>query len=577
MAVLSYGFPREVPIFYYVKMPRIHSIQLVLACLCLCVGGENPYAAPPTYGFEFNFTNPKIVEHFAQRHKARKKPEDRLNPDEYEHEAVVDFKDEVVRRCGSACRVTSIEKGKFGFTEFKVELADGWWFDISVDPGVVEIRTKPSTLAELQQHREEIQRYIFEAKDQLKMKAFFAPKKGGARDLNSHFNIGVKSAFGNDVRGFLAFFTDYANHPELALGILGQDLHNGPPLRHLKPAQRKALDEILVLNREGRITSLEQAAKLIEQQVYPHHATKPHLAGNHYQALTVRKVANGNLQVQDEPAEIRPVRQPESFEKTLMLAELMEARIAYVIEHKLQIHFQDSSERSPNEYDRAREFFLYVNETGLDWNHYKELAPPKACDDRYLDPFLLGKINWRNKQDLAWVHDYVDRLGSSPWLRAQMLKKLAQSDAAETGNGIMILREIAQTFRERGYGLNEPEMAQFFSEAFGLHDWAKQYGWAEPARPEPRTLEASSGLPPASNSRTSGILEKLRIFLKLPLRRAALAQGQADRNRADPAEQRRQAIHQAEVQAELQAADSAHAEHLDECLLRLMSASFQSP
>ncbi len=67
---------------------------------------------------------------------------------------------------------------------------------------------------------------------------------------------------------FLKFFVDYANHPDLALGSLGHDIRNGPPLSALGEEQRQALQTVINDLESGRLKTLADVARAIEERVY---------------------------------------------------------------------------------------------------------------------------------------------------------------------------------------------------------------------------------------------------------------------------------------------------------------------
>src|SRR5258707_430830 len=128
-------------------------IRTTLFSVCLIfalgLGSKTALAWPPTFGTEFNFTNKKL--HEMPGNTVGKRNQEAANA----------MADQVKRACGSDCSVMPHE-GKFGLTEYRIGFKDGWWFNISSDPGVVEIQTLPETAAMIRSNVERLQKYIFD-------------------------------------------------------------------------------------------------------------------------------------------------------------------------------------------------------------------------------------------------------------------------------------------------------------------------------------------------------------------------------------------------------------------------------
>jgi hypothetical protein len=67
-------------------------------------------------------------------------------------QAKAEFMRQIELTCQSAgCTIRRID-GKFT-PDFLITLRNGWWFKVTHDPGVIEVTTKPSTLAELNENK----------------------------------------------------------------------------------------------------------------------------------------------------------------------------------------------------------------------------------------------------------------------------------------------------------------------------------------------------------------------------------------------------------------------------------------
>lgn len=392
-------------------------------------------AWPPTYGTEYNFSSKKVLKAWDDRGKKVNYEGEWQVPAEAEQNAAKEFSQAVKESCGEDCTVTP-HRGKFGSTEFKVEFKDGYNFNISIDPACVEIQTSPETLAQIKDYEKRTQKFIFDVAEKLKMTEKMS-------DNAAHLNIGLASAFDDDAKSFLRFFTRYHNVPELATGGLGLDPGNAPPLSHLNDEQRKAFSKIVEDVNSGALTSAKKAAARIQFEVY---TSTPvfETGGNHYQGISVKQINKGyGLSYEsDKPFELRAPRQPQSAQERTLLIELFELQMARDRASAEPIAFLDVVERqkfTPSEIaNRTR---LYVLDAGGDWEKFKFLLPPKLREIP-ADAFLSGKINWASKKDRNILKSYAPYVASSEWARTQMRALLSTPEAKASGKVEEILSAI---------------------------------------------------------------------------------------------------------------------------------------
>jgi hypothetical protein len=381
-------------------------------------------AWPPTYGSEYNFSSQKTEHAWALRgHNARwDESTNWQEPGPEEFEAAEVFAARVKALCGDECKIVK-HVGKYHAVNYQVIFNDGYGFNISVDHRVVEIQTQPETLEELKKNEARVQKYIFDvaASPELDLTA-------AAHEAGGQFNIGILSAFEGDPKGFLKYFVNYHNFPELASGILGKNYLNAPPLSHLNAIQRKALSRITDDVNKGRIKTVQEVALRIRKEVYtdtPRFKEGP----EYYQGVGMKNIDENVTPESDRPFELRGIRQPRNAHERTLLAELMEIRMKYEIQNEDPIAFLDVPK--VKEYDPevlANRFRLYVREMGGDWDYFKALLP-ESLASLPEDAFLAGKIDWKSKKDIALVKSYTRYLASSPWVRKQMLDLLQSPEA----------------------------------------------------------------------------------------------------------------------------------------------------
>ena len=287
----------------------------------------------------------------------------------YEEQMAKIFADELRSQCRRlGCTEFKVE-GKWAEKESRFVFKQGFWIQVSWDPNVVEIQTKPLTLSRARKLSPILEEVIFKT-------AYYSgfvpsPKRAG------HFNFGALSAFDGDPDLFLRFVIDYSNRPELAAGILREtNLMTAPPLAALASAQREAFAAIASQD-VSEMTIPQLSQKLLDEVFYQTHREQlTYEYAIHNQALGLKKVPDATAK-RDQPMEIRAVRSQMSFEDFIRLGELIEARIAYLktLPASEARNYQGSSRIDFTSQELVDRFYVYVTETGLPWRRYKSLLP----------------------------------------------------------------------------------------------------------------------------------------------------------------------------------------------------------
>ncbi|MES2800889.1 MAG: hypothetical protein V4654_00225 [Bdellovibrionota bacterium] len=337
------------------------SLIFILSLLLSC----SAFASAFTYGAEFELVHDSITKGWERGGK------------EQAADAKITFVKNIQALCKSmGCKVEEVQ-GKWRMDvparshDYKVTLSDGWWFKVSHDPGCIEITTKPSTQAELRAREQTLNKMIFESGKPL---GFKVPENESA-----HFNIGFHSAFEGKGDPFLRFFVDYHNRPELALGALGMDIHNGPPLSIMTPKMREALAELVNDHNNEKIDA-SMIAHRIQQKVYLRPYTLSWNGAHHYQMIGLKHItqASESLEVLDQPFELRAIWNQHDMNQFLLLAELFEARINYLKTKSEAIIYTEARGDIFSNIEKAAGFYNYVTESGLDYERYKQLLPAKV-------------------------------------------------------------------------------------------------------------------------------------------------------------------------------------------------------
>jgi len=391
------------------------------------------WAWPPTYGPEFEFTTQKLKDGYTDLKTSSKQDslEDRAHQEfaAYLEESVCPQMDCVVKKV----------RGKWNSSDYKVEFSDGWFFTVSFDPMVVEITFKPLTLAGLYEKRDLIQTAIFQSAKEFGLITDQSVTSG-------HFNVGVKSATKNKAENFLRFFVDFANHPELSLGVLGEDWNNAPTLSFLKESQRQALQQLIEKQRgPERFKKIAELTRYIQDFVYTH-TRNENWGPEHYQAMGLKQINKANLDSRDAPFELRAVRGQRNVDEFILLAELFEARLAFLnAQIGKPILYDQISRTIYNERELRTRFYIYITEMGLPFEKFEPLMPENLRKIS-VDPMFVGK---NPKLALESIERYWDLLVHSEFVRNRVREILMDpKNLKEPLRNLILARINAESAKE---------------------------------------------------------------------------------------------------------------------------------
>jgi hypothetical protein len=258
------------------------------------------------------------------------------------------------------CGVTAL-KNKYGVQVFRIEFTDGFWVQISTDVAVVEIQTKPSTVAEYKAakpHLDEL--FLAGAETGLTPDPKF--KQGG------HIHMDFASAFGGDHRLFRNFLVDFMNHQELGGGgVFGSDPGNAPHLSLLTDEKKGVFMDLIDRFDRGEIKSGKELAQKIIRNVYDDNPAH-WFPADKYHALNLTRVPDSDDFSTVEFRALSAQRSPEEF---LRQTELFEARLDFL--RKIDRNLPVVGFRPLSAEQKVGAFRSYVEESGLAWDDYKPL------------------------------------------------------------------------------------------------------------------------------------------------------------------------------------------------------------
>lgn len=303
--------------------------------------------AQATFGAEFTFSNNVIVE-------AQDGANTVNNPmSEY-------FRDQLAAKVLERCHGCKAVKGKnqYGIKTYKIIYPDGFYFVVATDPGVVEIQTKPSTVEEIKAQSHRLKSDLFEVAREI---GISPGSRGGG-----HIHMGLASSVGSDLMLMRNLLVDFANHPELAMGILENSPRNAPALALLSQDQQETFAKIIADVDANRIRSVRELALRINEEVYgPDHQKN--------QALNLMRIANPSWDESERTFEFRAIRPQLNEQEFVLLVRLLEGRLEYLkkIKQPIALSIPLFSKGAVKGADQMIENFTkYLNGTGVDLSEF---------------------------------------------------------------------------------------------------------------------------------------------------------------------------------------------------------------
>jgi hypothetical protein len=323
------------------------------------------------FGTEFTFTNEEIIAAQKQAGKGTISTEPSRR-----------VRDEWVSAMRSNPDVKLVEERETRYENevaFRFHYEDGWWYQVSLDPGVLETQMPSMTLTEASGNviGARIERDVFVLADKLGLKSD-ASFGGG------HIHLDVESAFGNDAQVFRDFIVDFESQA-MAMEAFEHDPVNAPRVAQDTEFFRQAFVGVIKTfdkeNQEEGLKAIKDLAADIEYRVYQRGKEEKDEDKGKYNALNYRHLLKeGGLGT----LEVRAMRAQRSLGEFLMQArmfvrrlELLEARRAAKAESP-QFDPRVEVSRDPSVLEGEGKVLKalreYITELKLETKEYEALA-----------------------------------------------------------------------------------------------------------------------------------------------------------------------------------------------------------
>lgn len=288
---------------------------------------------------------------------------------------------ELIRNCPAwNCKVETI-KDKEKILRHRVTYKDGFYFDVSVDAGVLEVTAAPLVLGDWKKQRDRIQNHFFDPAAALGMTP--APDRGGG-----HIHMDGK-AFEADSRLLRNWIVDFHNHPEVAFGVLRHVKNkNGALWAHLSEQTQAALRGVIKRFDFDLKAGNQWSSTRLAQAIYDEVQAPAHQRGEveqaRYFALNFERYITE--EGESRTVEIRSVKPPSSMDEFLLQAGLVDRRIEYLKGKTELIAFKPGVRNWDGNHpeEAVAQFDQYLTEMGakLSDGFVKLLSPaltPFAC------------------------------------------------------------------------------------------------------------------------------------------------------------------------------------------------------
>lgn len=350
----------------------------------------------PTWGPEITFTRPDVAnaDHGATG----------IWPWSEQNQAALEeffaFAKKAAKGRADIRRVRYLEKeDRWGFDVVRVEYADGWSYDVTLDPYCLEVKPHHFTLADLKnKYQTRIREDIYEWMAGIGMK----PDRmvGGG-----HLHAGAESTFEGNVLFFRNWLADRANHGEMASGVMECDDSNCAPFFKMSRGQREKFRLLLERADRGEFTKVRRLASAFVAEVLfdGQPATGRRIMDNKYWQDNVMRMANldtwetladphrtwadyeafilyDDVPKPERTAEYRTRKMQFTVEDLIADIELEEGRLGYLRGMTTPLALTDDflKGKKPTVKQSIAGFIRYVQESGLDPMRYREWLPTEG-------------------------------------------------------------------------------------------------------------------------------------------------------------------------------------------------------
>jgi hypothetical protein len=299
---------------------------------------------------------------------------------------------------------------------------NGITFMVSMDPGVIEVKTPPLTYGQMESWQVEIEELIFATARDLHSDGFLMSSETERNRWSGHINVswpGLSDARefydGESMNLLLNYFIDLQNFPELGMGVLGGDVRNAAPLAFGSAEDQKRLLTTINLYRQGAFQDLKSLARNL-YEVYPS-AFNGYYAEQRYSLMNLASVASMDGRWGYEKGtriELRGFFAPTKVDDMLSNLRIINARLEFLRTHfpaaekkvvdyrfpKMSPHFIKNATLETHQTSgliaglspelAAKSYITYLRESGIDPQHELKYLRDKSLQNTVRNQLRCG-------------------------------------------------------------------------------------------------------------------------------------------------------------------------------------------
>lgn len=387
------------------------------------------------YGAELTFTNPQILE--AQRALGGGTVNSEMS-EEYQKLLI----NKILENCPECTLQTKIDK--YGLEYGRIVYPDGWYFNITLDPAVVEVTAKPIPDSKLVEYTRRLDRDLYANAREIGLRP--STSTGGG-----HIHFGAEAFFENNPAYFRDFMVDMYNHAEIGNGILANDHYNSPPIKVHPKAKRDAFISVIKAFDQNPEDGIIELGLKIRDGAYDYQKANwgpP----EKYQAINIERMVVEGFDVSEETVEIRSIRPQQSAEQFALIANLFKKRMEYLkTQRKKGTPVKLNHELGMSVEQKFESFMRFITQADEDPADYFRVLPVEYLDLAWAK---LEKLHPRNLEKK--LHFILNVSRESPFdanLKARKaydyLVKLREAKPSFIQNKMEVIVEVIKNTDEK--------------------------------------------------------------------------------------------------------------------------------
>lgn len=317
-----------------------------------------------TFGAELTFTNSEILE--SQRALASGTINSAMS-ERYQDLLI----DKILENCLDCSVEWKIDK--YGLEYGRIIYPDGWYFNVTLDPAVVEVTAKPIPESKLQEYTKRLDQDLYANARELGLRP--SRKTGGG-----HIHFGAEAFFEGNPEYFRDFMVDMYNHSELADGIFADDHYNSPPIKAHPKAQRDAFVKTIEAFDNNPEDSIIGLGLKIREGSYDYQRANWGPTEK-YQAINIERMVVEGFEASEETIEVRSIRPQQNGEQFALIANLFKKRMEYLKRQRDQgVSLKLNHDMGMTVEQKFQSFIRFITEADEDPADYFRILPAEYLD-----------------------------------------------------------------------------------------------------------------------------------------------------------------------------------------------------